>query len=81
MNRGYRFVAEKINSSGASGHLTVTRGQLEFEWHHLMEKLRTRDPKRWAQLARVKRPRPNPLFRVSPGGVAEWEKGVRETNL
>jgi hypothetical protein len=39
VNRGYLFVAAKISRSRARGCLTVTRGQLEFEWHHLMEKL------------------------------------------
>lgn len=74
--RGYRFAAKKISRSRACGHLAVTRGQLEFEWHHLMEKLRTRDPKWRAELERVKRPQPHPLFRVFCGDVAEWEKGI-----
>ena len=39
VNRGYLFTASKISRSRAPGYLTVTRGQLEFEWHHLMEKL------------------------------------------
>jgi len=74
--RGYRFAVKKISRSRASGPLAVTRGQLEFEWHHLMQKLRTRDPKRRARLEKVKQPRPHPLFRVLRGGVADWEKGA-----
>jgi hypothetical protein len=74
--RGYAFAADKISRAGAPGCLTVTRGQLEFEWHHLMQKLRTRDPERRARLASVKRPRPHPLFRVVRGGIAEWEKAA-----
>jgi hypothetical protein len=77
LTRGYRFAAAKISRCRASGRLTVTRGQLAFEWHHLMEKLRTRDPKWRAQWTRVKQPQPHPLFRVCRGGdVARWEKGV-----
>jgi hypothetical protein len=76
--RGYAFAAGKISRCRASGRLTVTRGQLAFEWHHLMEKLRTRDPKWRAQLSRVKQPQPHPLFRVCHGEVARWEKGVLE---
>ena len=45
-SRGYRFAAKKIARSEAPVPLTVTRGQIEFEWRHLMEKLRVRDPKR-----------------------------------
>ncbi len=80
VSRGYHFAAEKISRSRASGHLMVTRGQLQFEWHHLMEKLRARDPKRQARLATVKIPQPHPLFRVVRGKVAQWEKGARPTN-
>jgi hypothetical protein len=79
-NRGYRFAAEKISRSRAPASLTVTRGQLVFEWHHLMEKLRTRDPKWQARLATVKTPQPHPLFRVVRGNVAQWEKGAAPPN-
>src|SRR3990170_466608 len=64
VKRGYRFTAGKISRSRAPGRLVVTRGQLEFEWQHLMEKLGTRDPKWRARLAAVKTPQPHPLFRV-----------------
>jgi hypothetical protein len=76
VTRGYRFAANKITRTRALEDLTVTRGQLEFEWHHLLEKLRIRDPKRLTRLAKLKRPRPHPLFRVVPGSVAEWERGL-----
>ena len=75
--RGYRFAAKKVSRSRAPNHLSVTRGQLQFEWHHLMEKLRTRDPKWAARLAPRTTPQPHPLFRVVRGDVAAWEKGER----
>ena len=75
LSRGYRFALAKISRSRASGCLTVAGGQLELEWHHLMEKLRTRDPTRRARLAAVGAPLPHPLFRVVPGDIAHWEKG------
>jgi hypothetical protein len=80
VNRGYRFAADKISPSRAPSYLTVTRGRLEFEWHHLMEKLRTRDPKWQARLATVKAPQPHPLFRTVCGNVAQWEKGAAPPN-
>ena len=80
MNRGYRFAVARISRSRAPAVLKVTRGQIEFEWHHLMEKLRVRDPERHAQLANVKSPKPHPLFRVVPGPVAEWEKSAALPN-
>ncbi len=65
--RGYRFGAHRISRSTARARLEVTRGQLEFEWRHLLKKLGVRDPKWAAQLKTVKRPQPHPLFRVVRG--------------
>ena len=76
VNRGYRFAGAKVSRARARGRLTVTRGQLEFEWQHLLEKLQTRDPKLHARLVTLKNPRPHPLFRVARGDVAQWEKGA-----
>lgn len=80
VNRGYRFAATKIGRSRAPNQLIVTRGQLEFEWHHLMKKLRARDSKWHAQLVTVKTPRSHPLFRVVRGNVAPWEVGASPPN-
>jgi hypothetical protein len=74
LRRGYRFAAARIGRARAEGRLTVSRAQLELEWRHLMEKLRSRDPRRYAELASVNSPRPHPLFRVARGGVAHWER-------
>ena len=76
--RGYRFAAERITVTRASGRLTVTRGQLECEWQHLLDKLRSRDPERLTELSKIKRPIPHPMFRVVRGGVAPWEKGAAQ---
>lgn len=74
--RGYRFDARKISRVRAPGKLTVTRGQLEFEWHHLMKKLSIRAPQRRAKLASLRHPVPHPIFQLVRGGVAPWEKCI-----
>ena len=74
--RGYHFAASKISRARAPGKLAVTRGQIAFEWKHLMAKLKVREPERHARLAKVKVPQAHPLFRVVAGGIAEWERGV-----
>ena len=73
--RGYRFDARKIGRSGGAKlkPLRVTRGQLDYEWAHLMRKLGKRAPKLRAELAGVKRPSSHPLFKVVAGGGADWE--------
>jgi hypothetical protein len=75
-SRGYRFDASKISCAQASGRLTVTRGQLEFEWHHLLKKLELRDPSRRENFVSLNLPDPHPIFRLIRGEVAEWEKGI-----
>lgn len=73
--RGYRFAAGKVGGARASTRMAVTRGQIEFEWHHLLAKLEARDPRRREELATVGFPRTHPLFRVIRGGIAAWEMG------
>lgn len=79
--RGYRFEGRRIGRSCGSGRLTVTRGQLDFEWRHLRGKLRTRDPEWLAGLPPLERPKAHPLFRVVRGGVAAWERGHRSGRI
>lgn len=70
--RGYRFDASKIARCAPAGKLTVTRGQLLYEWKHFRLKLRKRSPSWLAHLPAS--PRPHPLFRAVPGAVEGWEK-------
>jgi hypothetical protein len=72
--RGYHFDGSKIGRPRARGKISETRGQLLYEWAHLQQKLKRRDPARWQQLSGVTAPKPHPLFRVKTGGVREWEK-------
>ncbi|HET8928121.1 MAG TPA: pyrimidine dimer DNA glycosylase/endonuclease V [Microbacterium sp.] len=72
--RGYRFSVAKIQRPGALAvPLTVTNGQIEFEWAHLGAKLAQRSPadaERW----RDDSPSPHPLFAVREGVIESWER-------
>lgn len=72
--RGYHFNRQKIRSSGSPEQLTVTDGQLAYEWRHLLGKLHQRSPEVSARWRAVDRPDTHPLFRVISGPIAEWEK-------
>ena len=72
--RGYQFAAARISGTSWKGTVMVSRGQIEYEWEHLMRKLRTRDPARAKLLRDVRRPQAHPLFRVVAGPVEPWEK-------
>lgn len=71
--RGYVFDGSKIGRTRFDGRLAATRGQVEYEWEHLMAKLRRRDAARFRSLRAVRRPEAHPLFMVRAGGVASWE--------
>jgi hypothetical protein len=73
LRRQYRFDAGKIGAFTALQPLPVTRGQLDYEWAHLLSKLASRDPERLKRLEGVQRPIPHPLFHVIEGGIAPWE--------
>ena len=74
VRRRYRFDAGKIAGGGSSGLIDVPQGQVDIEWNHLMKKLELRAPE-WRELhLRAPGPRVHPLFRVTPGGVADWER-------
>jgi hypothetical protein len=52
----------------------VTRGQLAYEWAHLLAKLARRSPAQHRALRRLPPlPEPHPLFRIVEGAVEPWE--------
>jgi hypothetical protein len=72
--RGYRFDATKVSRARHAGLITVTQGQLEYEWDHLMTKLAVRDPALRKRLSSLSRPHLHPLFRIVAGPVEPWER-------
>jgi hypothetical protein len=74
VKRGYNFDGSKIAAKRWKGKIPETRGQLDYEWDHLERKLARRNPAwRRARFAGVE-PSAHPLFRITAGGVREWEK-------
>lgn len=74
ISRGYAFDGSKIGPARKTGFLTVTRGQLDYEWEHLLSKLAQRSPADYARLRKIRKPGPHPLFHVRPGGIEDWER-------
>lgn len=72
--RGYRFDEMKIRRADPVGVLEVTSGQMEFEWQHLLAKLRRRSPRVAEACSPIAEPLPHPIFRVVPGSIAYWER-------
>lgn len=72
--RGYAFDAAKIRPARRGVFLTVTSGQLHYEWQHLSAKLRRRAPAVWRRWRADGSPAPHPLFRRRRGEVEPWER-------
>ena len=75
--RGYNFNYSKILHPGKLLKLTVTSGQIEYEFKHLQDKLHVRDNKSyWINVvSRMNRklPKVHPMFEVVGGTVESWE--------
>lgn len=74
LRRGYKFDRSKVGPTISSlTPITATTGQLAYEWGHLLNKLESRSPDVFARVKMLKA-RENPLFRLTPGPIADWEK-------
>lgn len=70
--RGYRFDRTRMVTAASEVRITVSEGQLGFEWEHLRAKVRDRDP-RWID-SMGETVRAHPMMDVVPGGIASWER-------
>ncbi len=74
-HRGYKFDISRIRAYDMGvERIPVTIGQLNYEFRHLLVKLKKRDPEKHREVVAVKSVQPHPLFRAVPGEVEEWEK-------
>lgn len=73
-NRKYKFNCTKISENVFSEKIPLTMGQLQYEFIHLLEKLKKRDPDKYKQLVNVTDIEPHPLFSLILGDIEGWEK-------
>lgn len=74
-SRGYLFDASKIQPvNDTDVVLSVTNGQVDYEWEHLLRKLEVRSPATYAQAQRVENPQLHPMFTLTTGSIADWER-------
>jgi hypothetical protein len=72
--RGYTFDKSKISPARRVMTITVTTGQMGYEWEHLMAKLKLRNPALHQQWSNTKVPEAHPVFIVRDGDVEPWER-------
>ena len=73
-SRGYSFDKSKIRPARKQVTLSVTFGQMEYEWTHLLAKLKVRNPALYRKWLAIAVPVPHPLFKVRAGSVESWER-------
>jgi len=73
-SRTYNFDSSKFIPIENIDRITVTRGQLEFERNHLLEKLKIRDKGKHNELIIVSNFETHPLFKPIEGEIETWEK-------
>jgi len=71
--RGYRFDRSRIAGRRTGHRMPVTAGQAEYEFRHLLGKLRQRDPALYERLRLTRRIRLHPAFIKVRGEVEDWE--------
>ena len=75
--RAYNFDRAKIIAVHAKTPkmISVTRGQVDYEWEHLLKKLKTRDPARHKDNKKLKTsPSTFSVFKITPGkDIEPWE--------
>ena len=75
LRRGYSYNHSKIlYPDGEADLIALNRGQLEYEFKTLQERLRERQPDKFRENLGVSGVAPHPLFKVRPGPPEPWEK-------
>lgn len=81
--RGYDFSEKKIKQLNINykilktDKILITKGQLKYEFNHLLKKLKRRDFSKYKEIKNIKKIKPHPLFIVKNGPIAAWEKTKR----
>jgi hypothetical protein len=71
--REYNFDREKINWGFKKSKLKVTKGQLEYEKDHLLNKLKNRDLSKFQEVRKIKFFETNSIFKIVDGEIEKWE--------
>ncbi len=81
--REYSFDFSKVRGVCLYGVVTVTKGQLIYEFLHLLKKVKVRDKKKFYELigTDLGTIEPNAVFKVMDGGIESWERGAGAEKL
>jgi hypothetical protein len=74
--RGYNFDRGKISQADVEKvlQIEVTSGQIEYEYRLLQQKIKARSPREYNKFQDNPEVQPNRIFKIVPGGIADWER-------
>jgi hypothetical protein len=78
VRRSYRINKTKIlNPNADPSKIEITRGQIDYEYRTLMERLERRSPEKYSENIEKRKGDvdPHPLFVVVEGDIEPWETG------
>lgn len=73
-SRGYAFNRSKIGPVRGQIQIIATTGQLNYEWQHLLRKLKARNTMCYRQWSGITTPEAHPMFTIEVGLIASWER-------
>ncbi|NVO01592.1 MAG: hypothetical protein HXX09_02730 [Bacteroidetes bacterium] len=71
--RGFNFNINKINQPIFQDKISLNSEQLNYEFTHLQNKLKTRDPRKFKENNQNNSIPPHPLFTIINGEIEDWE--------
>jgi hypothetical protein len=71
--RFYNFNRSKIGPEFTEIKISVTQGQIMYEFKHLKSKLKSRDPVKYSEIEKLSIPDINAIFCVVVGDIENWE--------
>ena len=76
LKRGYGFDRRKLEDRGPAEPIAVTRGQIAYEWEHLLRKLSARSPEHYNRWRSIRFPQCHPVMRRCAGNIEPWERPI-----
>lgn len=73
-NRGYNFSLDKIKKIEDKEIINVTSKQIEYEFMHLLNKLKIRDIKKYEEIKNTNNIEINSIFKEIAWEIENWEK-------
>jgi hypothetical protein len=73
LTRDYKFSRDKLKNLPFQSKIPVTRGQIEFEFKHLLNKLEQRDMQRFLKIKGLEKIELHSIFVLVEGDIEDWE--------